>query len=80
MNTLTSVDARLSQDEVRSVYNRIAQVYDLWGTLTETRARERGIELADIRGWGTDFRCGCWHRNDPDGSRPPESGWHDRGD
>ncbi len=45
----TGVDARLSQDEVRSVYNRIAWIYDLWGRLTETRARKRGIELAGIR-------------------------------
>ena len=49
MNASTHEDARLSQDEVRSVYNRIAKVYDLWGRLTETRARQRGIELADIR-------------------------------
>lgn len=49
MNASTGVDARLSQKEVRNVYNRIARVYDLWGTLTETRARQRGIELADIR-------------------------------
>lgn len=49
MNSSTRVDARLTQDEVRSVYNRIAKVYDLWGRLTETRARQRGIELADIR-------------------------------
>mgnify|MGYP001367836816 CR=1 FL=1 len=43
MNASTGVDARLSQKEVRKVYNRIARVYDLWGTLTETRARQRGI-------------------------------------
>ncbi len=49
MNVSTNIDARLSQDEVRLVYNRIAQVYDLWGMLTETRARRRGIELAGIR-------------------------------
>ncbi len=49
MNAATGVDARLSQDEVRSVYNHIAWIYDLWGRLTETRARQRGIELAQIR-------------------------------
>jgi ubiquinone/menaquinone biosynthesis C-methylase UbiE len=45
----TSVDARLSQDEVQDVYNRIAWFYDLWGTLTESHARQRGIALAGIQ-------------------------------
>lgn len=49
MNSLSSVDARLSQEEVRIVYNRIAAVYDIWVMLTETRAQQRGIELASIR-------------------------------
>ncbi len=49
MNASTGVDARLSQNEVQSVYNHIAWIYDLWGRLTETRARQRGIELAGIQ-------------------------------
>jgi len=60
MISSTNVDARLSQDEVRNVYNRIAPVYDLWGTLTETRARQRGIELAGIQDgeWILDVAAG----------------------
>ena len=42
------IDARLSQSEVRSAYDRISGVYDLWGNLAESRARRRAIELADI--------------------------------
>lgn len=41
--------AELGKDEVRSVYERIAPVYDLWAELTESRARRRCIELAAIR-------------------------------
>jgi ubiquinone/menaquinone biosynthesis C-methylase UbiE len=44
-----SADARVSQDEVGSVYDRLAGIYDVWGTLTESRARKRAIELADIQ-------------------------------
>ncbi len=50
VNTQTKpLDARLLQTEVQQVYNRIAWVYDLWGALTETRARQRAIALADIQ-------------------------------
>jgi ubiquinone/menaquinone biosynthesis C-methylase UbiE len=48
-NVSNRVDARLSQEEVRGIYNRIAWFYDLWGTLTERRARQRGIELAGVQ-------------------------------
>lgn len=50
MNTSTKpLDARLSQTEVQQVYNRIAWVYDVWGTLTESNARQRAIALANIQ-------------------------------
>lgn len=42
-------DANISQEEVKGLYNSIAPFYDLWGKLAETRARERAIELANIK-------------------------------
>ena len=41
--------ARVSQSEAAALYDRLAGVYDLWGHLTESRARDRALELADIR-------------------------------
>jgi len=43
------LDARISQNEIGSVYDRLAGIYDIWGILTESRARNRAIELADIQ-------------------------------
>ena len=42
------LDARVPQDHIGAVYDRIAPVYDVWGKLTESRARNRAIELAEI--------------------------------
>lgn len=42
-------EARISQDKIGDLYDGIAPVYDIWGRSTESRARERAIELADIR-------------------------------
>ena len=44
-----ALDARVSQDQIRAVYDRIAPIYDLWGKLAESRARDRAIELANIK-------------------------------
>ncbi len=44
-----ALDARISQDDIGSVYDGIAPIYDLWGILTESRARNRAIELAEIK-------------------------------
>lgn len=44
----TNLDARIPQSDISDLYNRIAPVYDFWGQLTETRARNRALELADI--------------------------------
>lgn len=49
MNQHSTLDARLSQDEVKEVYNGLAWIYNVWGTLTEGRARRRGIELANVQ-------------------------------
>jgi ubiquinone/menaquinone biosynthesis C-methylase UbiE len=44
-----SQNARLDRARVRQVYRSIAPVYDLWGRLTESKARSRCLELARIR-------------------------------
>jgi ubiquinone/menaquinone biosynthesis C-methylase UbiE len=43
------LDAKLSQKHIGAVYDRIAPIYDIWGKLTESRARDRAIELAEIK-------------------------------
>jgi ubiquinone/menaquinone biosynthesis C-methylase UbiE len=42
------LDARVSQDEIGPVYDKLSGIYDIWGRLTESRARSRAIELAAI--------------------------------
>jgi len=42
-------DAKLAGKRVVEVYNRIAPIYDAWAWLTETKARNRCLELAAIR-------------------------------
>jgi ubiquinone/menaquinone biosynthesis C-methylase UbiE len=42
------LDARVSQSEIARVYDKLSGIYDLWGRLTESRARNRAIELAAI--------------------------------
>ena len=44
-----ALDARISQTDIAPLYDSLSGVYDLWGTLAESRARKRAIELADIR-------------------------------
>ncbi|NTU68751.1 MAG: methyltransferase domain-containing protein [Chlorobiaceae bacterium] len=41
-------DARIPQSRIAGVYDLNAPVYDIWGTLTESNARRRAIELAGI--------------------------------
>ncbi len=43
------LDARILQKDIGLVYDRISRVYDIWGRLTESRARNRAIELAGIK-------------------------------
>jgi ubiquinone/menaquinone biosynthesis C-methylase UbiE len=43
------LDAMVPQDEIPQVYDRLAGIYDLWGSLTESRARARAVELANIK-------------------------------
>ncbi len=50
MNTLkNSIDAGVSQEGVKRIYNSISGWYDVWGNLAESKARKRAIELADIK-------------------------------
>ncbi len=41
--------AKLKKVEVVQVYSRTAPVYDIWGVLTESKARKRALALAQIR-------------------------------
>lgn len=43
------LDARVPKSRVSEVYRRIAPSYDLWGRLTESKARTRCLELAAIQ-------------------------------
>ena len=44
-----ALDARVSQKDIVPLYNSLSGMYDLWGTLAESRARRRAIELAGIK-------------------------------
>ena len=46
---MSILDARLEKGRVSDVYRRIAPSYDLWAWLTEKKARDLCLELADIR-------------------------------
>lgn len=46
---MSIAEARLKKEEVVKVYSGLAPLYDLWGKLTETRARWRALDLARIR-------------------------------
>ena len=39
----------MSQGDAASLYDRLAPVYDIWGRLTESKARNRCLELASIK-------------------------------
>jgi ubiquinone/menaquinone biosynthesis C-methylase UbiE len=43
------LEARLTHEEIVQKYNRIASIYDLFGILMESKARQRALEIADIR-------------------------------
>ncbi len=49
MRQTTTIEARLSQPKVKEVYDSLSRIYDVWGALTEGRARRRGIELANVQ-------------------------------
>ncbi|RTR38849.1 methyltransferase domain-containing protein [Shewanella canadensis] len=41
-------DACVPQHKIIAVYDKLAPVYDIWGALTETNARNRALELANV--------------------------------
>ena len=43
------MEARVPQSEIPAVYDSLSKTYDIWGKLAETRARNRALELADIK-------------------------------
>jgi ubiquinone/menaquinone biosynthesis C-methylase UbiE len=43
------LDARISQSQIGSMYDKIAPIYDIWGKLTESHARNRALELSEIK-------------------------------
>jgi len=43
------LDAQIEKGQVPCIYRRIAPSYDLWAWLTESRARDRCLELAAIQ-------------------------------
>ena len=43
------LDAKVPQHEIGLVYDKLAGIYDIWGWLTESRARAKAIELAAIK-------------------------------
>lgn len=44
-----SQSARVPQHEAAALYDRLAWIYDLWGHLTESKARDRVLDLARLR-------------------------------
>ena len=42
------IDALVIKDDIPKIYRSIAPIYDLWGMLTETTARKRCLDLAQI--------------------------------
>ena len=43
------VRVRTSKDDVRRLYARLSRLYDAWGFLTESKATDRALQLANIR-------------------------------
>ncbi len=43
------LDAKVPQDEIGELYDGKAWFYDFWAYLTESKARERALELAEIQ-------------------------------
>jgi ubiquinone/menaquinone biosynthesis C-methylase UbiE len=46
---MSILTAKLNKKEVVQVYTQTSLYYDIWGALTESKARKRALELANIR-------------------------------
>jgi ubiquinone/menaquinone biosynthesis C-methylase UbiE len=47
--TAKPVDAKLSQPDIKVIYDRMSKFYNLWARVAESKARRRALELADIK-------------------------------
>jgi ubiquinone/menaquinone biosynthesis C-methylase UbiE len=47
--TAQPVDARVSQEDIRRMYDRMSRFYNLWARVAESKARRRALELAAVR-------------------------------
>ena len=43
------MDAKLTKHEVRETYRKFASMYDIWSGIAESKARQRCLEVADIK-------------------------------
>jgi ubiquinone/menaquinone biosynthesis C-methylase UbiE len=46
---MSILSAKLSKKDIVKIYSKTALFYDLWGTLTETKARKKALDLAQIK-------------------------------
>lgn len=49
MNEGSTLEVRQDRGKVLRTYSRLAPVYELWARLTESRARRRVLEVAEVR-------------------------------
>ena len=47
--TIKPADARISQADIKVIYDRMSKFYNLWARVAESKARQRALELADVR-------------------------------
>ena len=43
------LEARIPQEDVCKLYDRTARFYDIWASLTESKAQKRAIEIAEVQ-------------------------------
>ena len=44
-----TLDAKVPQEKIAQLYDGTAWFYDIWATLTETKAQDKAIQLANIK-------------------------------
>ena len=47
--TAKPADARISQADIKMIYDRMSKFYNLWARVAESKARQRALELAEIK-------------------------------
>jgi len=47
--TTKPADARISQADIKMIYDRMSKFYNLWARVAESKARRRALELAEIK-------------------------------